>query len=248
MIENLKVKAKKLKLQLKSQKFLVLSFGFALYALSFTLSTAHAFAQDATSPATPSATTPSDSVRDKVRKTIESLTRKPRAVVGNLSDIADTTLQIKTRSNESIMVSVTKDTSYVRMNQGKKTDIKFSELVLGDFTIAMGTRNGNNVLEATRIITYDKNPLKVRRAVYGTVSQNKNGVLTVSLPKSGEAWTIKTSSKTNITANLPAGKAGMTEVKANSIEVGARIVAVGTPDEKQTNTLLASLVHVIPVH
>ncbi len=214
---------------------------FTIYYLLFTI--APALAQDSTTSATPSATGASDSVRDKVRKTIESLTRKPRAVVGTLSDIADTTLQMKTRNNEAVMVSVTKDTSYGRVSLGKRTEIKFSELVLGDFTIAMGTRNGNGVLEAARIITYDKNPLKVRRALYGTVTQNKNGALTASLLKSGETWTIKTSSKTKVTAKVE-GK--MQEVKVNSIEASARIVALGAPDEKQTNTLVASRVHVIP--
>lgn len=190
--------------------------------------------------ATKSAT---DEVRDKVRQKIENLVRKPRAAVGTLQEVTDSTLQLTTKPGKTEMVATGKATSYVRTTGGKKTEIKFDELVIGDFIVAMGYRNGNNILEARRVIAYDKSPLTARKSVYGIVQLNEKGVLTLKHPKTGDTWKAKTTSKTKVTKK---GDKGFEDIKATDIQNGDRITAAGVPSEKEQNTLTTGRIHVIP--
>ncbi|MBI4033262.1 MAG: hypothetical protein HY377_02000, partial [Candidatus Blackburnbacteria bacterium] len=177
-----------------------------------------------------------DAVREKVREQVEDLAHTPRALVGILADISDSTLQVKTMGNETEQAAITDETKFVRVTKGKSTEIKFADLVLKDFIIVMGFRNGNNILSAGRVITYDINPITLRRAVYGVVDKNEKGTLTVRHPKTGESWTVTTTSKTKVTKK---GDKGFEDIKVADIKVGDRIVAAGLPDEKKSNTLSA---------
>lgn len=190
--------------------------------------------------ATKSAT---DEVREKVRQKIENLVKKPRAVVGTLSEVTDSTLQVTNKAGKEDMVATTKDTQYVRVAGSKRTNIKFEDLVIGDFIVAMGYRNGNNILEARRVIAYDKSPLIQRRAVYGVVGENQKGVLTIKHPKTGASWKVKTTSKTKVTKK---GDKGFEDIKVADIQNSNRITAAGLPSEKEQNVLTASRIHVIP--
>lgn len=190
--------------------------------------------------ATKSAT---DEVRERVRQKIENLVKKPRAVVGTLSEVTDSTLQITNKAGKEDMVKTTKDTLYVRAAGGKKSDVKFEDLVIGDFIVAMGYRNGNNILEARRVIAYDKSPIAQRRAVYGIVKENTKGALVVEHPKTKEVWTITTDKKTVITKKTD-GK--IQEVDIKDVQAGDRITAAGVPDPKKEKTLVARRIHVIP--
>lgn len=190
--------------------------------------------------ATKSAT---DEVRERVRQKVETLAKKPRAVVGTLSEITDSTLQIKNRAGKEEMAATAKDTVFFRVADGKRAEIKFEELVIGDFIVAMGYRNGNNVLEVKRVIAYDKSPISTRQAVYGIVEENQKGVLTIKHPKTQNVWKIKTSSKTKVTRKKDGG---FEEIKPTDIEVGSRITAAGTPDAKDPAIITARRVHIIP--
>lgn len=190
--------------------------------------------------ATKSAT---DEVRERVRQKIENLVKKPRAVVGILSEVTDSTLQITNRAGKEDMVATTKDTQYVRTAGGKRTNIKFEDLVIGDFIVAMGYRNGNNILEARRVIAYDKSPIAQRRAVYGIVKENTKGALTIEHPKTKEVWTITTDKKTVITKKTD-GK--IQEVDIKDVQAGDRVTAAGILDPKKDKTLVTRRIHVIP--
>lgn len=184
-----------------------------------------------------------DLVREKVKEKLENLTRKPTATVGILEQITDSTLEIKTKENKALLASTTKDTLYFRISAGKKKEIKFDELILGEFVVAMGFRNGNEVLEAKRVVTHDKSPIVNKHSVYGVVKATDKSTLTVEHPKTRETWTVKTSSKTTVTAKVDSK---MQEVGFDAIKIGDRVTAVGILDSKAQNTLEAKRVHVIP--
>lgn len=196
--------------------------------------------QDESPQATKSAT---DEVRERVRQKIENLVKKPRAVVGTLSEVTDSTLQITNRVGKEDMVATTKDTQYVRVAANKRTNIKFEDLVIGDFILAMGYKNGNNILEARRVIAYDKSPITQRRAVYGIVKENTRGTLTVEHPKTKEVWTITTDKKTVITKKTD-GKTAEVDIK--DVQVGDRVTSAGILDPKKEKILVARRIHVIP--
>lgn len=189
--------------------------------------------------ATPGA---ADSIRERVREKVESIIRQPRALVGTLTEITDSTLQIKTKAGEIALASTDEETSFVRLVRGRRSQVSFEDLVLGDFTVVMGFRNGNDVLEARRIITYDTSPLVERRAVFGVVQGNEAGTLTLQLPKTAEVWTVETDRDTTITKK---GVDGFEEIDVDEVQVGDKLVAAGIPDEDEENTLLAGRIHII---
>lgn len=184
-----------------------------------------------------------DEVRERVRQKIENLVKKPRAVVGTLSEVTDSTLQVTNRAGRQDMVATTKDTRYVRAAANKRSDVKFEDLVIGDFIVAMGYKNGNNILEARRVIAYGKSPIAQRRAVYGIVRENTKGALTVEHPKTKEVWTITADKKTVVTKKTD-GK--MQEVDIKDVQVGNRVTSAGILDPKKEKTLAARRIHIIP--
>lgn len=226
-------------LRIKTTAILVILLALSLSnGLLFTF--APVSAQEAT-PATQSSV--KDEVREKVREKVEGLAHTPRALVGTLADISDSTLQIKTMAGETEQAAISDDTKFVRVVKGKSTEIKFADLVLKDFIVVMGFKNGNNILAAGRVITYDKNPITTRRAVYGVIDKIEKSTITLKHPKTGETWTVETSSKTKITKK---GDKGFEDIKIKDLKAGDRIVAAGLPDEKEANTLSAGRIHVIP--
>ncbi|MDO8503424.1 MAG: hypothetical protein Q7S60_01915 [bacterium] len=220
--------------ELRIMKVLLFTFSF------FIFTSAPAWAAQEATPATQSV---KDTVREKVREKVEDLAHTPHALVGTLADISDSTLQVKTLGNGTEQAAIDNDTTFVRVTKGKSTEIKFADLVLKDFIIVMGFKNGNNILAAGRVITYDINPITLRRTVYGVVDKNEKGILTVRHPKTAESWTVATTSKTKVTKK---GDKGFEDIKVVDIKVGDRVVAAGLPDEKKTNTLTAGRIHLIP--
>lgn len=217
------------------------------YILRFTFVPLAAHAQDEATPSTKSA----GDVRDNVRKTIENLVRKkPKAVVGTLSDISDSTLIIQDEEGKESMVATGKETTYFRITdglpagrQGKKTEIKFEDLVLSNFTVAMGYKNGNEILSAIRVITYDKNPVSLRTSLFGTVAENNKGTLTIQLVKKNTTWTVKTTNKTQIITKT---EDEIKTIKVGNIEAGDRIVVTGKIDAKDETILNADKIYVLP--
>lgn len=214
---------------------------FAFCLLTFDLLTSPTLAQspNPTSSTQLKDSTPSTSVREKVRQTIENLVRKPRAVIGTLEQITDSTLAIKTKNGKSQMVAAGSATTYAKLTGGKKSDIKFQDLAIGDFTIALGYKNGNDILDAKRVLTFDKQPTPSRKVIYGTVQSVAKNSFVLKLAKTGEAWTIQLTSKTKLTAK------GLREIKAEDIIEGDKAVVVGIPDDKKDKTLKAVQVHIL---
>lgn len=220
-------------------KLLITSL-FAVLFLVFGIPTV--LAQTESTPSS-STSTDSSSIRDKVREAIENLTNKPKAVLGSLEQISESTLQIKDEDGKLQQVATTSETKYARITKGKKADIKFTDLALGDFVTALGNKNGNEVLEAKRVIAYDEKPELGRQVVFGDITEAAKNILTVKQSKTNEVWTIETNKNTTFTKKID-GK--MEEVEFVDLEIGDRIVAAGLLVEDEDNTISGGVVHVIP--
>ena len=96
----------------------------------------------------------SGSIREKVQAKVEELLNRPKAYLGVVTDIADTTIQVRTSSSEIRQISVLdKDVVTVVKDDGKTTKtVKYADIAIGDFIVAMGYKNGNQVLAAQRIL------------------------------------------------------------------------------------------------
>jgi len=115
--------------------------------------------KDETSKEETEVTTSSDSVRQIVQEKIDLAKNTPTFYTGIVTDISEETIQIRQhlfnqdsgKSGEIEQIAIKSDTDYVNIGKTTKT-IKFSDIAIGDFVIAMGYKNKNDVLETTRLL------------------------------------------------------------------------------------------------
>lgn len=226
----------------KILKFLLTFMLCALFMLSVLLPTT--LAQEYSSSISPSGTPKNvrDNLRERVEEKLTQLSNKPRALIGKITEIQDGSLLIETKDGvKQLKLGANVTVIDARDSKNKKT-LDGKSLVLGDLIVALGFQNSKDVLEGRRILVISELPTSTRRAVYGIVEELKKDSLIIRHPKKDEMWTIKVDSKTRFTKKSD-GKVQKAEF--SDVETGDRIVAVGTPT-KETNTLMARLIHVIP--
>lgn len=108
-------------------------------------------------------------VDEAVQQKVEEVLNKPKARLGTITDITELTIQMKTLEGEIQQVSfTTEETTFVKVNEKSET-IDYSEVAIGDFIIAMGYFNGNNVLEAERILVASEISSPKRFVAFGEI-------------------------------------------------------------------------------
>lgn len=226
---------------------LLLSFFSATYYLLHTISPVNAL--DASSAASSildtvqkkaedaSASSIRDLVREKVKEKLDITNKKPKAVAGKLKQITDLNIEIISTDNKTSFASVSEDTLYFRVTNGKKKEIKFEELALDDFVVAMGYKNSKDVLETKRLVAYDKTPEAVKSVMQGKVKTATKSLITIS-DKAGRIWKIKVSGKTEISSRDEAEDTKITDVGEND-----SIIVVGTVTGDTLNTTRIHLVN-----
>ena len=133
--------------------------------------------------------TGSDQIREKVREKIESIKNNPKAYIGTVTDKTKDTLQLKIPSGEIRLISVDSEkTAFVKTGK-TNTSVKFDDLAIGDFVIAMGfleniTDNGdkisNLVLNTQRVIITSPLSDPTREITFGQVNKTvKNSLILI---------------------------------------------------------------------
>lgn len=160
--------------------------GFLLFNLSFSLYIVGAIpatAQTATgSSQTQEEVDPEvlDSVKKRVEKTVEKVKgiidsaeekAKKRAFFGSLKNVTTSTLLIDAE-DEVKQASFSAETKFV----GEDRDtIQAEDLAVGDYLIAMGYVNGNDVLDTARVVVVDEpDPLPKTQVLWGEITQIDN--------------------------------------------------------------------------
>lgn len=113
------------------------------------------FQTNKTSDTLPQVTTASEtsSIKQKVQEKVAEAMNKPKAYLGTVTDITDTTIQIKTLTSEIRQISVNSDdVTVVRSTTSTNKTVKLTDIAIGDFIVAMGYINTNSVLSAQRIL------------------------------------------------------------------------------------------------
>lgn len=194
-----------------------------------------------------SATDSSDSVREKVQEKVNQALNTPIAYIGSVTDLSEKTLQIskytstKDKSGEIQQVSVGDGTVLVNVVGNSKT-VKFSDVAIGDFIVAMGYANGNSVLEAKRIlITQALEPSK-RKSVFGTISEidvktvtikNQNTQTVLKFPKSWIGPEIK---ELNEGDQIIATGVSDNDLEVRTIKLIPQDTTSSTPESETTPT------------
>lgn len=182
-------------------------------------------------------------IRQKAQERVLELKQqaKKRAFWGTLAEITNSTLILETPRGER-RVKTDQDTEFFL----GKTEIDFEDLEIDNFIIAMGYLDESGTLLTKRIISLKTPPKPAikRHAVYGKVTDISadEKILAVTHPKKEVTYEVQVTSKTIITKKVE-GK--MTKVTFADIEMGDRVVAIGTKEE-ENETITARIIHVIP--
>lgn len=174
------------------------------------------------------ATEEADTVRDKVAEKVAKAKNVAFVYIGTVTDISESTLQIKNEDEEIKQVSTDQETSFVKTIK-TSTVVKFQDVAIGDFIIAMGFKNGNNVLEAKRILIASAIEPSNRRAIYGQVAEIVKKIVVLTLAD-GSSWSAEF------------GKSWKGP-ELDEIDEGNTIIVVGIASE---NTLETRTLFIIP--
>ncbi len=184
-------------------------------------------------PEKQTATSSGDAIRDSVQAKLDAASANPRAYIGTITDISNSTIQLKTDSGDIQQVSPTVDATYVKTTDDTTKTIKETDVAIGDFVIAMGVKDGNSVLTASRILITDPVVGTTRRAFYGTVTDDTQlGKITVKNQKTNESTIITPSDAIQITGTN----------RFSNISQGDLIIAVG---EFKDGTIDARTINVV---
>lgn len=179
----------------------------------------------ATASPTPSATGEESEIRQKVQQKIDAALKAPKAYLGTVTDITSETLQIKTPEGQIRQISAQKSTTVIKVATGKEavSAVKLTDIAIGDFVVGMGYKNGNNILEAERIlITEPVKPLLIS-AFSGQASKITKKGFTVT--KAGGTNLEVTPAKDADFLLYKNGK--ISKIKLADIEEGNQVIIAG---------------------
>lgn len=176
-----------------------------------------------------------DSSDTKIRERIDDVLNSPKAYIGGVTDISESTIQISdfdfgintTVTGEILQISTDEDrTDFVSI--GKETkNIAFEDVAIGDFVIAMGYTNGNAVLESTRLLVIDTPETTDRVVYFGSVKTIKKGDIIINPSNSDEELSIATDINTDV-FTLKEGK--IVKYDLDDAAEGSNIVVFGSPE------------------
>lgn len=183
-----------------------------------------------------------EAVKEKVREKIEEIRLgKKMAYGGEIKEITSSIITLDTRTGNN-QVKISEETVFI--GKGGK-NVKLEDLEIGNFCIAMGYLAENNVLEAKRIVVITKPKLIHREVAIGRVTDisSEEKILTVKNERKGITYTVSVTEKTMITKKLATR---VERAKFSDIEIGDRVVAIGTVTENEEKIITAKIIHIIP--
>lgn len=109
-------------------------------------------------------------IRAKVEEKVKAAMSKPKAYLGVVTDITDSTIQIKALNGEIKQITAKAEEVTVIKTGKTNKEVKLTDIGIGDFIVAMGYKNGNQVLTAQRILITEPVIEPRSKATYGAVS------------------------------------------------------------------------------
>jgi hypothetical protein len=174
-------------------------------------------------------------IRAKVAQNVSNTLNRPKAYIGTVTDITDSTVEIKTAASEIEQISANiESTNVVNTTGTTSKTVKTTDIAIGDFIVAMGYVDGNSVLTAQRILI--TNPvteakITVNKAKVASITKKALSVKTIP---DGTDDSVQPNTKTSIEA-FSDGKTASS--KFASIEAEEIIIYVKTTDNKGASTV-----------
>jgi hypothetical protein len=184
-----------------------------------------------------SAATGDAAIRENVAQKVAAAMSQPKVYLGVVTDITSTTIQIKNTVSQIQQISVGSDGITVVNTKGTNNKaVKLTDVAIGDFIVAMGYVNGNQVLEAQRILITDPLIDSTLSVAMSKVTKTSAKTLTVSDVKNGQSGTL-TPVKTTSLKSVTGGKTSTMKITA----VNADDTVISVTDTSGTPTLLRSV-------
>jgi len=214
-----------------SQKVLV------VYSSAFQLETVAFPTPGSTATGDAAIATGDNAIREKVAQKVAQAMSQPKAYVGVVTDIADSTIQIKTPESQIEQISIDDPNITAVNTKGKgNKQVKLTDIAIGDFIVAMGYVNGNQVLKAQRILITDPLQDSKLSASFGKVTGTTKKSLTVSDIKKGEGSTVTPDKNTSV-ESFTGGKTS--SIKIAAIATGDLIIYI--TDQSGTSPTVRSI-------
>ncbi len=154
----------------------------------------------------------------------------PKAYIGTVTDITDTTIQIKSMNSQIQQIETGNNDVNVVDSKGTTTKIvKLTDIAIGDFIVAMGYVDGDEVLDVQRIlITNTLTETQITTSIKKVVKEGTKSIEVIETD--GSTQTITPGKNTEIYSYLE-GKT--TSIKLSSITENEYVIVVsdttGTP-------------------
>jgi hypothetical protein len=150
---------------------------------------------------------------------VAEASKNPKAYIGTVTDIADSTIQIKTIDSQIQQVDISGNgITVVNIVGTNNKTVKLTDVAIGDFIVAMGYVNGNQVLNAQRILITDPvTEPKISISLSNVTAVSKKS-LTVTDVKSGQGSSITPDKNTDL------------ESFANGKETATKITSINKND------------------
>jgi len=189
---------------------------------------------------TPGDNSTESAIRANVQQKVLAAMNKPKAYLGVVTDIADSTIQIKTNEGEIKQIStVNGNVSVINVKGTNNKTVKITDIAIGDYIVAMGYVNSSSVLSAQRILITDPVTDPKIDSFYGKVSDASKKTITVSGIKNGQSTVVTPGTKTIIEA-FASGKFVTTKLS----NIGSGDSVIYTTDSS-TNTPTVRSIFVI---
>lgn len=181
-----------------------------------------------------------DSVREKVQEKISAARSSPKFIMGTITDKLAQTMEIKNQKGEIVQATASdEETTFIKIDKTKK-EVKYADVAIGDFVLAMGFQNDNGVLDSRRVIITSPVQVSARRVILGKITDVQKAQATIESLKESEEITFS-NSKDLI---LSSGRGGeISEIDFSDLDEGQKVAIVG---EEEEGKFVARSVRVLP--
>jgi hypothetical protein len=191
--------------------------------------------QKRTSPTPPTDASDSSDIRKKVAEDLANTINRPKAYIGVITDITDSTVEIKSAQSDIQQISInTESTNVVNMTAKVQKQVKTTDIAIGDFIVAMGYIETNAVLSAQRILI--TNPIADPKTSINqakVVSVTKKNVTVSNFPDNTEI-VVQPVASTDIKGVVD-GK--LSTIKLATINTDDILIYISTKDDKNTPSI-----------
>ena len=198
--------------------------------LTLALSTEFAKVVSSPTPTSEDSQEATDSVREKVQEKVSAARSSPKFVMGSITDKQENTLEVKTQSGEIAQVSASDELTTIIKIDKTKREVKYTDVAIGDFILAMGFQNGNGVLDARRVLISQPLEPTTRRVILGKITDVQKTQIGVESLNGQENLTF--SDNKNLSVYLES-EGEIEEIDFADLEAEQKVAVIGDTQEEK---------------